>query len=141
MTNSMLRIVPHFFKAALVWIILLNSAFPMWEASQIEQSASEVQSPQKTEEVSSSDQNVRARQKRDVSVGFSLLFIIGMVGVTFAVMVVLWGFQMRRIARNRVSRPTLTDPLWFLKPKKRRAVSQRTDSEASDPENSKDESS
>lgn len=141
MTNSMLRIVPHVFNAAFVWILLVASAFPMWEESEIEQNAPAVRSPKNTETVNSSDQKVHSRGQRDVSIGFLLLLIIGIVGVTFAIMVVMWGSQVRRIARNRVSRPTLVDPLWYLKPKKRRVAPERTDSEASNPENSKDESS
>ncbi|MCH7687655.1 MAG: hypothetical protein IH899_13395 [Planctomycetes bacterium] len=105
----------------------------MWEESQSEQISSEVQSPKKNEPVSSSDQNVQARHKRDVSVGFLLLIILGIVSVTFAVMVVLWGSQVRRIARNRVSKQTLGDPLWYLKPKKTQATPEKTDSETHTP--------
>ena len=132
----MLRIVPHVFKAAVLWIVLLNTASPMQEENQREQDTPEIQIPKENEAVNTKDQK---QKERDVSIGFSLLFLIGMTAVTLAVMVVLWGFHMRRVARKRVSRPTREDPLWFLKPKKRRAASQRSDSEASNPESSQDE--
>ena len=137
MTNSMLKLFSHFFRVAFVWMLLTAAAFPMWEKSQSEQISSEVQVPKKTEVVNSSDRKVQARKKRDVSVGFYLLVIVGMVGVTFAIMVVLWGSQVRRITRNRISKRTLVDPLWYLRSNKTQETPEKMDSETqtSDPEN------
>jgi hypothetical protein len=133
MTNPMLSFFSHVFRAALIWMLLSATAFPMWEESQSEHISSEVQSPRISEPVSSSDQNIQARRKRDVSVGFLLLIILGIISVTFAVMVILWGFQVRRIARNRVSKRTLEDPLWYLKPNKSQETLEKTDSKTQTP--------
>lgn len=133
MTNPMLGSFWHFFRAALVWMLLAPAAFSMWDESRSEQIPNDIQSPKKNEPVSSSDQTVEDGKKQDVSVGFLLLIGLGIVAVTFAVMVVMWGSQVRRIARKRVSRQTLGDPLWYLKPKKTYPKPEKTDSEAQTP--------
>ena len=118
-------------------MLLAAAAFSMSEESQPEQISGEVQAPKNTDVVNSSDQKVQVRQKRDVSVGFYLLAIMGIAGVTFAIMVVLWGSQVRRITRNRISKRTLVDPLWYLRSNKTQETPEKMDSETqtSDPEN------
>jgi hypothetical protein len=129
----MLNCFSHFFRVALVWVLLAATAFPMWEESQSKQISSEVQSPKKTEVLNSSDRKIQARQERDVSIGFYLLIIMGIAGVTFAIMVVMWGSHVRRITRKRVSKQTLVDPLWYLKSNKTQETPKKMDSETQTP--------
>jgi hypothetical protein len=133
MTNPMIRFVLQFFQAVVVWLLMAAVAYPMWEESQSEQIPREVQSPKKNEPVSPSVQNVKARQKRDVSIGFLLLAVIGIVAATFAVMVVMWGSQVRRIVRKQISKRTPEDPLWYLKPNKTQETQEKMDSETPTP--------